>query len=204
MTVQIPASDTGGAVLDVSAEVFDKDFNEGLVHQVVVAYLAKARAGTKAQKTRADVSGGGAKPWRQKGSGRARAGTTRGPLWRTGGVTFAARPRDFSQKVNRKMYQGAMRAILSELLRQGRISVNDAVVPAVPKTKAFVEGLGINGRERTLIITDGVDETLWLSARNVPNVALSTVAALDPYTLVSSDKVLATRGAVKSLEERLR
>lgn len=202
MSVQIPSNN--GVTVEVSDAIFAKDFNEGLVHQVVVAYLAAARAGTKAQKTRSEVSGGGAKPWRQKGSGRARAGTTRGPLWRTGGVTFAARPRDYSQKVNRKMYQGAMRSILSELLRQGRLVINDQVVPSAPKTKIFVKEAGIVAGERTLIVTDQFDESLWLSARNVPNVALSTAGALDPYTLVSSEKVVMTQGALKSLEDRLK
>lgn len=204
MSVQIPASDNGGASAQVTAEVFGKEYNEGLIHQVVVAYMAKARAGTKAQKTRSDVSGGGVKPWKQKGSGRARAGTTRSPLWRTGGVTFAARPRDYSQKVNRKMYRAAMRSILSELLRQGRITVNDAVVPATPQTKAFVQTIGLVGYSRTLIVTEGLEKNLWLGARNVPNVALSTVSALDPYTLVSADRVIATRAALKSLEDRLK
>lgn len=204
MSVQVPASDKGGAPAQVAADVFSKEYNEGLIHQVVVAYMAKARSGTKAQKTRSDVSGGGAKPWKQKGTGRARAGTSRGPLWRTGGVTFAARPRDYSQKVNRKMYRAAMRGILSELLRQGRITVNDSVVPAEPRTKSFVQNIGLIDRSRTLIVTEGLEENLWLGARNVPNVALSTVAALDPYTLVSADRVIATRAALKSLEERLK
>lgn len=204
MSVQVPASDNGGASVQVAGEVFAKEYNEGLVHQVVVAYLEKSRAGTKAQKTRSEVSGGGAKPWRQKGSGRARAGTTRSPLWRTGGVTFAAKPREFGQKVNRKMYRAAMCSILSELLRQGRITVNDAVAPDEPKTKAFIGRLGDAGKARTLIVTDQIDEVLWLSARNVANVALSTSAALDPYTLVSAERVIATRAALKSLEDRLK
>lgn len=204
MSVQVPASDNSGASVQVVDEVFAKEYNEGLVHQVVVAYLEKSRAGTKAQKTRSEVSGGGAKPWRQKGSGRARAGTTRSPLWRTGGVTFAAKPREFGQKVNRKMYRAAMCSILSELLRQGRITVNDAVVPEEPKTKAFLGRLGDAGKSRTLIVTDQINETLWLSARNVANVALSTSAALDPYTLVSAERVIATRAALKSLEDRLK
>lgn len=204
MSVQVPASDNSGASVQVADEVFAKEYNEGLVHQVVVAYLEKSRAGTKAQKTRSEVSGGGAKPWRQKGSGRARAGTTRSPLWRTGGVTFAAKPREFGQKVNRKMYRAAMCSILSELLRQGRITVNDAVVPEEPKTKAFIGRLGDAGKSRTLIVTDQINETLWLSARNVANVALSTSAALDPYTLVSAERVIATRAALKSLEDRLK
>lgn len=204
MSVQVPASDKGGAAAQVTDEVFGKEYNEGLVHQVVIAYMAKARAGTKAQKTRSDVSGGGAKPWKQKGSGRARAGTSRSPLWRTGGVTFAARPRDYGQKVNRKMYRAAMCAILSELLRQGRMSVNDAVVPDEPRTKAFVDRIGDVGRSRTLIVTEAIEENLWLGARNVPNVALCTVAGLDPYTLVSADRVITTRAALKGLEERLK
>lgn len=204
MSVQIPASDKGGAPAPVDAAVFTKEYNEGLIHQVIVAYMAKARSGTKAQKTRSDVSGGGVKPWKQKGTGRARAGTSRSPIWRSGGVTFAARPRDYSQKVNRKMYRAAMCSILSELLRQGRITVNDSVVPAEPRTKSFMDRIGLVDRSRTLIVTDSIEENLWLGARNVPNVALSTATALDPYTLVSADKVITTRAALKSLEERLK
>lgn len=205
MIVQVPASDKGGAAVDVDSCVFGKEYNEGLVHQVIVAYMAKARSGTRAQKTRSEVSGGGAKPWKQKGSGRARAGTSRGPLWRSGGVTFAAKPQDFTQKVNRKMYRAAMRSILSELLRQGRISVSDAIVPPEPKTKSFVQNIGLdNGRSRTLILTDILERNLILGARNVPNIALCTVSSLDPYTLVSSDRVIATRVALKSLESNLK
>lgn len=205
MNVQVPASDKSSAAVDVESSVFGREYNEGLVHQVVVAYMAKARSGTRAQKTRSEVSGGGAKPWKQKGSGRARAGTTRGPLWRTGGVTFAAKPQDYAQKVNRKMYRAAMRSILSELLRQGRIFVSDAIVPPEAKTRSFVKNIGLgDSRSRLLILTDVLDDKLILSARNVPNVALCTVSSLDPYTLVSSDRVIATSLALKNLESNLK
>jgi large subunit ribosomal protein L4 len=193
----------GSKPLQVSDAVFGREFREDLVHQVVTAYLAGARAGTKAQKTRSDVSGGGKKPFKQKGTGNARAGTTRGPLWRGGGVTFAARPRSFEQKVNRKMYRGAIQSILSELNRQGRLKVVDGIDVPEPKTKLLVEKLkGFDGG-RTLIVTESGSEALYLSARNLANVGVVDVAAMDPVTLVGADQVLMTVESVKKIEEWL-
>lgn len=210
MSLQIPvitgsdqAAKPSGHVPVIEA-VFGCDFNEPLVHQIVVAYLAAGRSGTKAQKTRADVSGGGIKPWRQKGGGRARAGSIRSPLWRTGGVTFAARPRDYTQKVNKKMYRVGMRSILSELIRQNRIIVRDDVYPSEPRTKSVLSLLGAAPRQRTLIVADRLDENLWLAARNIADVALTTSSAVDPVSLVSADCVIVTRDAVKALEERFK
>ncbi len=194
-----------GATLSVSDRAFGSAFNEDLIHQVVVAYLAGARAGTSAQKSRADVSGGGSKPWRQKGTGRARAGTTRSPLWRGGGVTFAARPRDYAQKVNRKMYRSALRAILSELVRQDRLVVVEDLGMSVPKTRelsARLDELGL-ARARVLIVSEEVDGNLYLSARNLPGVEVRDVAGLDPVVLVGAEKVLCTAGAIKRIEEWL-
>lgn len=193
-----------GAKLEVSDSAFGTPFNEPLIHQVVVAYLAGARAGTVAQKTRSDVSGGGIKPWRQKGTGRARAGTSRSPLWRGGGVTFAARPRDYAQKVNRKMYRTAMRSILSELVRQQRLVVVEELGFPQPKTRemrARLQSLGLGGS--ILIVTEEVDENLYLSARNLPRVEVRDTAGLDPASLVGFDHVLATVGVVRRLEEWL-
>ncbi len=194
---------SGGASLQVSDEVFGAELKTGLIHQVVTAYLAGGRAGTKAQKRRSDVSGGGQKPWRQKGTGRARAGTSRGPLWRGGGVTFAARPRDFAQKVNRKMYRGAVRSILSELARQERLMVVSELSLSAPKTKelvALLNGLGVTD---CLVLTDGLDETLYLAARNLPGVDLMSAQEVDPVSLIAFETVVATQAAVKKLEERL-
>lgn len=189
--------------VELSDEAFGKDFNEPLVHQVITAYMAGARQGSRAQKTRSDVSGGGRKPWRQKGSGRARAGTIRSPLWRSGGVTFAARPQDHSQKVNRKMYRAAMRSILSELLRQERlVAVNEFGVDS-PKTKQLATKLKELGLEKVLIVSEEVDENLYLAARNIPNVAVVDVAAVDPVSLVAFDKVLVTVPALRKFEEKL-
>ncbi|MDG4555334.1 MAG: 50S ribosomal protein L4 [Candidatus Competibacter sp.] len=200
------ASGAASGQLTVADETFARPFNETLVHQVVVAYLAGARSGTRAQKNRAQVSGGGAKPFRQKGTGRARAGTTRGPLWRGGGVTFAARPQDHSQKVNRKMYRAAMRAIFSELLRQDRLLVVDALdVPEI-KTKhmlARMRALDLVDQGRVLVVTESVDLNLYLSARNLPDVAVSDVVGLDPVSLVGSEKVLMTAGALQRVGEWL-
>lgn len=193
----------GSAPIEVSEAVFGREFSEALVHQVVTAYLAGARAGTKAQKNRGDVRGGGRKPWRQKGTGRARAGSIRSPLWRGGGVTFAARPRDHSQKVNRKMYRGAMRAIVSELHRQGRLTVIPRIDVPEPKTKLFVETLGDLRRGRTLVVTDQCSEALYLASRNLPDVLVVDSDALDPVSLVGADRVVMTVEAVKKLEERL-
>ncbi len=192
----------GGSV-EVSDVAFGREYNEALVHQVVVSYLAGARQGSKAQKTRSEVRGGGKKPWRQKGTGRARAGTIRSPIWRSGGRTFAAKPRDHSQKVNRKMYRGALRCILSELIRQNRLVVADSFAVDSPKTKAFVAKLDELKLDNVLIVSDAVDENLVLASRNVKYVDVSDVAAVDPVALVSHDKVLITVGALKQFEESL-
>jgi large subunit ribosomal protein L4 len=189
-----------GATLPVKDEVFDVSFNEGLVHQVVTAYLAGGRAGTKAQKTKGEVSGGGKKPWRQKGTGRARAGSIRSPLWRGGGRTFAAKPRDFSQKVNRKMYRGAIRSILSELNRQGHLLIADSFVIDAPKTKGLVERLDSVGTQDILIVTDAVQDNLFLSSRNLHKVDVCDVESLNPVVLLTHQKVLVTTPAVKLLE----
>ena len=193
----------GSETLQVSDAVFGADFNEALIHQVVTAYMAGGRSGTKAQKSRSDVSGGGAKPWRQKGMGRARAGTSRSPIWRSGGVTFAARPRDYSQKVNRKMYRGAVCSILSELVRQERLVVVDAFSIEAPKTKELVGKLNGLGMKEALIVTTQPDENLYLAARNVYDVDVRDVNEVDPVSLVGFEKVLITAEAIKTLEERL-
>ncbi|MFQ3789885.1 50S ribosomal protein L4 [Halomonas sp. A29] len=193
----------GAGTVEVADATFGKEFNEALVHQVVTAYLAGGRQGTRAQKNRSDVRGGGKKPWRQKGTGRARAGTIRSPLWRSGGVTFAARPQDHSQKVNRKMYRAAMRSILSELVRQERLIAIDEFTVDSPKTKQLVAKLGELGLERALIVTEEVDEKLYLAARNIPNVDVVDVAAADPVSLIAFDKVLVTVSALRKFEEKL-
>jgi len=189
--------------IEVSATTFDREYNESLVHQVVVAYMAAGRQGSKGQKTRAEVSGGGKKPWRQKGTGRARAGSSRSPLWRGGGKIFAARPQDHSQKVNRKMYRGALRCILSELIRQGRLVVAESFAIETPKTKALVEKLKGLSLDNVLIVTENVDENLYLSARNLRGVGVVDVTGVDPVSLISHDAVLMTVGALKQIEESL-
>jgi large subunit ribosomal protein L4 len=194
------AAGSRSEALDVSDEVFGREFNEPLVHQLVVAYLAAGRSGTKGQKTRAEVSGGGKKPWKQKGSGRARAGTTRSPLWRTGGVTFAASNRSYQQKLNKKMYRAGMRSILSELLRQGRIVVADDIVPAEAKTKALLSRLGNVAGTTTVIVTEAPDEKLYLAARNVPGIEVLTSDTLNPVALVHTDRVIVTSAAAKRIE----
>lgn len=193
----------GADALTVSETTFGRDFNEALVHQVVVAYAAGARQGTRAQKTRSEVSGGGAKPWRQKGTGRARAGTIRSPIWRTGGVTFAAKPQDHSQKVNKKMYRGAMKSILSELIRQERLIVVDNFSVEAPKTKELVAKLKELELNDVLIVTGEVDENLFLAARNLYKVDARDVAGVDPVSLIAFDKVLMTADVVKQVEEML-
>ncbi len=193
----------GGNTISVSEATFGRDFSEALVHQVVTAYLSGARAGTKAQKTRSDVRGGGRKPWRQKGTGRARSGTIRSPLWRGGGRTFAARPQDHSQKVNRKMYRCALQAILSELVRQERLVVLDAFELSAPKTSELLAKLKEQDFEKGLIVTSQVEGNLFLATRNVPNVHALDVASLDPVSLVAADKVIMTVDAVKKIEEWL-
>ncbi len=193
----------GGGAAEVSEQVFGAEYKPALVHQVVTAYLAGARAGTKAQKNRSAVSGGGAKPWRQKGTGRARAGTSRSPLWRAGGVTFAASPRSYEQKVNRKMYRGALRAILSELNRSGRLVVVEDLSISAPKTKEVAAKLKEMGLDECLIVTADLDENLFLGARNLPRVAVCRVQEVDPVSLMAFDKVLMTTSALRNLEERL-
>ena len=200
--MELALKDASGA-LEVSETTFGLEFNEALVHQVVVAYAAGARAGTRAQKTRSEVSGGGAKPWRQKGTGRARAGTSRGPIWRTGGVTFAAKPQDHSQKVNRKMYRGAIKSILSELVRQERLVVVENFTVETPKTKELVAKLNALELKDVLIVTPELDENLFLSARNLYKVDVRDVDGIDPVSLVGFEKVLMTASAVKQLEEML-
>ena len=193
----------GGSAIDVSEATFGRDFSEALVHQVVTAYLAGGRAGTKAQKNRSDVRGGGKKPWRQKGTGRARAGTIRSPIWRGGGQTFAARPQDHSQKVNRKMYRGALQAILSELVRQDRLIVLDSFELSSPKTSELLAKLAGLDFDKGLIITPEVEGDLFLATRNIPGVYVLDVAGLDPVSLVAAEKVIMTVDAVKKIEEWL-
>ncbi|MEI8236086.1 MAG: 50S ribosomal protein L4 [Methylococcaceae bacterium] len=202
MGLQIPVLNQENNV-QVSDFVFGQDFNETLVHQLVTRYLAGARAGTKAQKTRSDVRGGGIKPWRQKGTGRARSGTTRSPLWRTGGVTFAARPRSYDQKLNKKMFRVGIRSILSELLRQGRLVISSEVLVSTPKTKVLSAQLDAIQSKRTLIIVDTVDKNLALASRNIPYVQVVEAANLNPVLLVAADKIIVTPGALQQLEERL-
>ena len=205
MSLQIHAlneKDSSGS-LDVAESIFGQSFNETLIHQLVVRHLAGARAGTKAQKTRSDVSGGGAKPWRQKGTGRARSGTTRSPVWRTGGVTFAARPRNYEQKLNKKMFRVGIRSILSELLRQDRLVVSNDILPSSPKTKVLNAKIKSIDAKRILIIVENVDINLALASRNIPYVEVIEAINLSPVLLVSADKVIATPGALKIIEERL-
>jgi len=187
----------------VAPETFAAEYNEGLIHQVVVSYMAGARQGTKQQKNRSDVSGGGAKPWKQKGGGRARAGTTRGPLWRHGGVTFAARPQDHSVKVNRKVYRAAIRSILSELVRQERLVLVNEIEAVTPKTKAFVELLGKFNVTEALVIVKEVSDNLFLASRNLYHVDVRDVAHIDPVSLLAYEKVVMTVDAVKHFEESL-
>jgi large subunit ribosomal protein L4 len=189
--------------VEVPDSAFAVRFNEALVHQVVTAFMAGARSGTKANKSRSMVSGGGRKPWRQKGTGSARAGSIRSPIWRGGGVTFAARPRDYSQKVNRKMYRGAMRSILSELVRQERLVVVESFALETPKTKALVEKLQALSLKDALIVVDGENVNLQLAARNLHWTAVITAAQANPVSLLAFDKVLITVPAVKQLEARL-
>jgi large subunit ribosomal protein L4 len=198
---------TGGShqKIEVAEGVFACAFNEPLIHQVVTAYLSAGRAGTKAQKTRSEVSGGGIKPWRQKGTGRARAGTTRSPIWRKGGVTFAAKPRSYDQKVNKKMYRGALRSIISELIRDGRWVVVESFALDTPKTKDFIKKIDLlNLNDHLLIITEAVEENLYLATRNLHAIEVRDVAAIDPVVLVGSEKVLITVAALKQLEELLK
>jgi len=192
-----------GSEIEVSDATFGREFNEALVHQIVTAYMAGGRSGTKAQLTKAEVRGGGRKPWRQKGTGGARAGSIRSPIWVGGGRAFAAKPRSYEQKVNRKMYRGAIRSMLSELARQDRLVVTPAIELEAPKTKLLVGQLKALGLENVLIVVEAFDEKLFLAARNLPGVDVLAAASLDPLSLARHDKVLATVGALKLLEERL-
>jgi large subunit ribosomal protein L4 len=200
--MELSLKDAKGA-LEVSDATFGREFNEALVHQVVVAFGAGARQGTKAQKTRAEVRGGGKKPWRQKGTGRARAGTIRSPIWVGGGRAFAAKPRDFEQKVNKKMYRGAIQSILSELVRQERLIVVETFGVETPKTKELLAKLNEYGLTDVLIVTPEVDENLFLASRNLYKVDVRDVQGIDPVSLIAFDKVLITVEAIKQLEEAL-
>jgi large subunit ribosomal protein L4 len=193
----------GSGSVEVADSAFAADFNEPLVHQVVTAFLAGGRAGTKAQKNRAQVRGGGAKPWRQKGTGRARAGTIRSPIWVGGGRAFAARPRNHDQKVNRKMYRGALRSVFSELVRQDRLVVTESLDVEAPKTRELAATLKSLGLDSVLIVNEAFDEKVFLSARNLPNVGICDVSAIDPVVLMRFEKVLITLPALKLIEERL-
>src|ERR1700722_14490457 len=202
MKVQLKNSSSASEV-ELSDEAFGRKYNEALVHQVVVAYMAAGRAGTKRQKSRAEVRGGGKKPWSQKGTGQARVGSIRSPIWVGGGRAFAARPRDYSQKVNRKMYRAAMQSMVSQLVREDRLFAVESLELAAPRTKLLIAKLGEFGLTRGLILIEAHDETLFLAARNVPYVDVMPVSALDPVTLIKHDKVIATVGALKLLEQRL-
>ncbi len=193
----------GKGSVDVAEAAFGADFNEALVHQVVTAYLSGSRQGTKRQKNRSDVRGGGAKPWRQKGTGRARAGTIRSPIWVGGGRAFAARPRDYSQKVNKKMYRAALRSVLSELVRQDRLVIVESLTLDAPKTKLLAGKLKEFDLSSVLILNEAFDEKLFLAARNLPNVGICDAASIDPVVLIRFEKVLVTLPALKLIEERL-
>jgi large subunit ribosomal protein L4 len=199
----IKAGNAAAGTVSVSDATFAREYNEELVHQVVTAFLAGSRQGTRAQKNRAAVRGGGAKPWRQKGTGRARAGTRSSPIWRSGGATFAAQPQDHSQKVNRKMYRAALRTIMSELARQDRLVVVESLDMAEPKTKVLVKQLGEFGLDNVLIVSAELDTNLYLASRNLHKVDVRDVASVDPVSLIAYDKVMVTVDAVKKFEEML-
>jgi large subunit ribosomal protein L4 len=193
----------GSGSVDVAESTFGADFNEALVHQVVTAYLAGSRAGTKAQKNRSEARGGGTKPWRQKGTGRARAGTIRSPIWVGGGRAFAAKPRNYEQKVNKKMYRAALRSVLSELVRQDRLVVVEALELEAPKTKLLASKLKDLDLDNVLVLNEAFDEKIFLAARNLPNVGICDAASIDPVVLIRFEKVLITLPALKLIEERL-
>ena len=203
MELNIATPEGAKGTVAVSEVTFGREFNQDLVHQAVVAYMAGSRQGTKAQKNRADVSGGGKKPWRQKGTGRARAGTIRSPLWRSGGVTFAAEPRDYSVKLNKKMYRAALRCILSELARQERLVVVESFDVDAPKTKQLVSKLAQFDLADALIVTEDVSENLYLAARNLHKIDVRDVQGIDPVSLIRFDKVVVTVSALKKIEEVL-
>lgn len=199
----IKAGNAAAGTVSVSDATFAREYNEDLVHQVVTAFMSGARQGTRAQKNRADVRGGGAKPWRQKGTGRARAGTRSSPIWRSGGVTFAAQPQDHAQKVNRKMYRAALRSIMSELARQDRLIVVESLDMDEPKTKVLVKQLGEFGLDNVLIVSAELNTNLYLASRNLHKVDVRDVASVDPVSLIAYDKVMVTIDAVKKFEEIL-
>jgi large subunit ribosomal protein L4 len=203
MELTIATPEGNGGTVSVSDVTFGKEFNQDLVHQAVVAYMAGARQGTKAQKTRSEVAGGGKKPWRQKGTGRARAGTIRSPIWRSGGTTFAAKPRNHEQKLNKKMYRGALRCILSELARQERLVVVEDFTVDAPKTKALVQKLAQFDVAEALIVTEDVNEALYLSSRNLHKVDVCDVSGVNPVSLIRFEKVIMTVAALKKFEEVL-
>ncbi|MBB6523750.1 50S ribosomal protein L4 [Pseudoteredinibacter isoporae] len=203
MELNIATPEGAKGTVSVSEVAFGREFNQDLVHQAVVAFMAGARQGTKAQKNRSAVSGGGAKPWRQKGTGRARAGTSRSPIWRSGGVTFAAQPRNHEQKLNKKMYRAAMRCILSELNRQDRLVVVESFAVEAPKTKELVGKMKQFDLTEALIVTEEVDTNLYLASRNLHKVDVRDVEAIDPVALIRFDKVVVTVAALKKLEETL-
>ena len=202
LALALPGKETGDKI-SLSDETFGREYNEPLVHQSVVTYLAGARQGTVKQKTRSEVRGGGRKPWRQKGTGRARSGTIRSPIWRSGGITFAARPQDFSKKLNKKMYRGAMQCILSELIRQERLIVVNEFAVESHKTKDLVTKLKDFDLDNVLIVSDQIEENLYLAARNLHKVDVLDVSGLDPVSLIGFEKVLITVPALKKAEEML-
>jgi large subunit ribosomal protein L4 len=202
MKVQLKNA-TPASEIQLSDAAFGREYNEALVHQVVTAYMAGGRAGTKAQKSRAEVRGGGKKPWSQKGTGQARAGSIRSPIWVGGGRAFAAKPRDFTQKVNRKMYRAAMQTMMSQLLREDRLVAVESIELSAPRTKLLISKLAEFGLQRALILVEAYEEKLFLAARNIPYVEVMAVSALDPLSLAKHDKVIATVGALKLLDQRL-
>jgi len=203
LNLLVPEKENGDSKFTVNSEVFGCEFNQPLVHQIVTAYLSGARSGSHAQKTRSEVRGGGIKPWQQKGTGRARAGTRSSPIWRGGGVTFAARPSSYEQKVNKKMYRGAMRSILSELVRQNRLLVLESFNLSSCKTKDLSNKLNKIGVQKALIISDQVDKNLYLAARNLPQVEVCDFVGVNPVSLINFDKVIITLPIVKKFEEIL-
>ena len=203
LALALPGKKTGKEKISLSDQSFSREYNEPLVHQTVVTYMAGARQGSVKQKTRSEVRGGGRKPWRQKGTGRARAGTIRSPIWRSGGVTFAAKPRDYSKKLNKKMYRGAMQCILSELIRQNRLIVVNEFTVESHKTKDLVNKLKEFDLENVLIVSDQVQKNLYLAARNLHKVDALDVSGLDPVSLIGFEKVLITVSALKKVEEML-
>jgi large subunit ribosomal protein L4 len=194
---------SGGDKVSVSDEVFDKDYNEGLIHQAVVSYMAAARSGTSAQKTRSEVSGGGAKPWRQKGTGRARAGTIRSPIWRSGGITFASKTRDYTKKINKKMYRAAIRSIFSKLIKEDRLIVVNKLDLSEPKTKLMSQRLVELGVDDALLVTNELNSNVFLASRNIKNISAIDASAINPLDLVSFKKVVIELDALKAVEGRL-